>query len=629
MEKLHCELLYLCILVGFQFCLCVNIRGKLTDLDIFFEKEGECPTNDMVSSFVNGICEKECYLDLDCMEREKCCQNTCGGTSCQLPHQFVDQCQNFECSNQGQTCKVLDGQPSCVCISNCTDTNESVCADDGQVYPSRCWMDVAACEEGIQINVIPCTETIQPVTEEGVPSMLIQSTVFTADEHQDATLFCDAVSQSTVSYAWIVNQPGVNMAVLLPGQTLDNLRVSFDGKVLLITSVDTEDEGTYGCLASNTFGLSTVSHKLIVIAQETPVVTTESTVRPLNNSKPQSTEEPSNPTEGIHGTNGEVAVNLPMNEVCVETLDRGHCFRQAVRWFYNLQSERCEPFMYGGCGGNGNRFRTYEECSQTCPNLPTDRCRHPIVTGHCRARFIRWAYQEDTRECVEFVYGGCGANGNNFRTRQECGYTCQDREEQKQTCLCVKQKLKPSFCKNDFVISGRVRQEISSSVNGALLVVEIDEIFKLPERMMVRSGVLTGNITMLRDMSRTPRGCHCIQFSSDGLIIFMGTMNEHYEAVIDDSSYVIASNTKRKSKLAMLKSSLLRCPGGEENRNRVLLARDNTEPGRNRRPEKLQAIRHVEREIHAATMFQPMDALPVYPRKPMRKSRSKVKNLMI
>lgn len=54
--------------------------------------------------------------------------------------------------------------------------------------------------------------------------MIIQSTVFTADEHQDATLFCDAVSQSAVSYVWIVNQPGVNMAVLLPGQTLDNLR---------------------------------------------------------------------------------------------------------------------------------------------------------------------------------------------------------------------------------------------------------------------------------------------------------------------------------------------------------------------------------------------------------------------
>lgn len=59
-----------------------------------------------------------------------------------------------------------------------------------------------------------------------------------------------------------------------------------------------------------------------------------------------------------------------------------------------------------------------------------------------------------------------------------------------------------------------MRQEISSAVNGALLVVEIDEVFKLPERMMVRSGVLTGNITMLRDMSRTLRGCHCIQFST-------------------------------------------------------------------------------------------------------------------
>ncbi|CAF0824528.1 unnamed protein product, partial [Rotaria sordida] len=47
-------------------------------------------------------------------------------------------------------------------------------------------------------------------------------------------------------------------------------------------------------------------------------------------------------------------------------------------------------------------------------------CNSPKVTGPCRAAFPRFHYNSATRSCESFVYGGCGGNKNNFRTKAEC-----------------------------------------------------------------------------------------------------------------------------------------------------------------------------------------------------------------
>ena len=46
----------------------------------------------------------------------------------------------------------------------------------------------------------------------------------------------------------------------------------------------------------------------------------------------------------------------------------GHCRAMFVMFFFNSTSRRCESFVYGGCGGNGNKFETKEECSSACGN---------------------------------------------------------------------------------------------------------------------------------------------------------------------------------------------------------------------------------------------------------------------
>lgn len=45
---------------------------------------------------------------------------------------------------------------------------------------------------------------------------------------------------------------------------------------------------------------------------------------------------------------------------------RGFCFFNLVRFYYDVNSRDCKQFIYKGCGGNVNRFRTYQECVKTC-----------------------------------------------------------------------------------------------------------------------------------------------------------------------------------------------------------------------------------------------------------------------
>lgn len=53
-----------------------------------------------------------------------------------------------------------------------------------------------------------------------------------------------------------------------------------------------------------------------------------------------------------------------------------------------------------------------------------DRCQLPAETGICSAALQRWWFNAATGKCEPFVYGGCGGNDNNFETAQECVGAC-------------------------------------------------------------------------------------------------------------------------------------------------------------------------------------------------------------
>ena len=60
---------------------------------------------------------------------------------------------------------------------------------------------------------------------------------------------------------------------------------------------------------------------------------------------------------------------LRLDGVCSLPAETGPCRAYIPRYFYNSTSMKCERFIYGGCLGNANNFRSEEECEGCCGEL--------------------------------------------------------------------------------------------------------------------------------------------------------------------------------------------------------------------------------------------------------------------
>ena len=79
-------------------------------------------------------------------------------------------------------------------------------------------------------------------------------------------------------------------------------------------------------------------------------------------------------------------------EACVAKQESGPCDAFVPSFWHNPETGLCEPFVYGGCGGNANRYPSRDACVQACPAVAGD-----------------WGACVDDNNCTLTGSGCCGA----------------------------------------------------------------------------------------------------------------------------------------------------------------------------------------------------------------------------
>lgn len=74
---------------------------------------------------------------------------------------------------------------------------------------------------------------------------------------------------------------------------------------------------------------------------------------------------------------------------CTEPKLIGRCRAAIERYYYNQEKSECEMFLFGGCGANDNNFKDKESCENKCVTAAANKCSDVMCTMFCEDGFVK------------------------------------------------------------------------------------------------------------------------------------------------------------------------------------------------------------------------------------------------